>query len=231
MDGVVFDKDGTLIDFQHTWEPTIRKCASFAANGDALIADKILRHCGMDPKTGVTSADSIFAVSNTSEIAQAMIACGSTIELSALTNALDDFSRATAHNAVSLFDLPSLFQTLQNQGVKIGIASSDNEASIRSTADALGIAHLVDFIAGYDSGYGVKPSGGMVRAFCRTTNCAAKRVMVVGDNHHDMAMGKDAKAGMLVGVLTGTGTRETLAEFADYILDDLGGLLELVGQS
>ena len=51
---------------------------------------------------------------------------------------------------------------------------------------------------------------------------------MVGDNRHDLEMAKAGGAGLAVGVLSGTGTREALAPLADVVLDsivDLPGYL------
>ena len=46
-------------------------------------------------------------------------------------------------------------------------------------------------------------------------------VIVVGDNRHDIEMGKNARAGLCIGVLTGASTRDELEEIADLVLDDI----------
>ena len=47
---------------------------------------------------------------------------------------------------------------------------------------------------------------------------------MVGDNRHDLEMARAGGAGLAVGVLSGTGTRETLAPMADVILDSIADL-------
>jgi phosphoglycolate phosphatase len=52
---------------------------------------------------------------------------------------------------------------------------------------------------------------------------------VVGDNNHDLHMGRNAGAGLTVAVLTGTGSRESLSEASDHCLDDITELLPMFG--
>ncbi len=226
--GVVFDKDGTLLDFDASWAPVIRRSASLAACGDPVLADRLLLACGLDPVTGRTAADSLFAAANTVEIAHGMISAGSPMAAGDLVLALDRLFVEGADHAVPVTDLAALFARLRSRSIRIGVASSDNEASIRRSLSMLGVAGLVDFVAGYDSGYGAKPEPGMVAAFCRSTGCPVDQTAIVGDNRHDLIMGRAAGAALVVGVLTGTGTRETLATLADHVLesiDDLPALL------
>jgi phosphoglycolate phosphatase len=114
--------------------------------------------------------------------------------------------------------------------MKIGIASSDNEKSIRATAQHLGITALVDFFCGYDTGHGAKPSPGMVLGYCAHIGCDAANVAVVGDNRHDMEMALAARTGARIGVLSGTGTRETLAPLADICIESVAFLPDLMAQ-
>jgi phosphoglycolate phosphatase len=83
---------------------------------------------------------------------------------------------------------------------------------------------FLDFTCGYDSGFGHKPTAGMPLAFCRATGIQPASIAVVGDNAHDMEMGRRAGVALRIGVLTGTGTRQTLAPFADGVIDGIDQL-------
>ena len=64
----------------------------------------------------------------------------------------------------------------------------------------------------------------MVLAFCAHMSLAAGSVVVVGDNRPDIEMGRNAGAGLCVGVLTGTSSRADLEAIADLVLDDIAAL-------
>ena len=226
--GILFDKDGTLLDYARSWVPVNYEIARIASRDDADLGATLLRATGMDPETGVVTADSLLAAGNTVEIAEGMVEAGAAWTREALTSALDElFSRSAAY-AVPVTDLAALFATLRARGYKLGVASSDNEASIRRTAERFGFADCLDYVAGYDSGYGVKPEPGMVYGFCAATGLIPDEVVVVGDNNHDMHMGRSAGAGLTVAVLTGTGSRQSLAAASDHCLADITELLALL---
>jgi phosphoglycolate phosphatase len=229
LKAILFDKDGTLIDFERTWAPVIRAAAQLAARDDTALAHRLLEACGVEPASGRTRADSLFASGNSAEIAAEMVALGSAWAPAALTVELDKLFAEAGAEAVGLTDLPMLFSRLKGAGFAIGIASSDAAAGIRETLRALGVDGEVDFIAGYDSGHGHKPDPGMALAFCRRAGCSPGQMMMVGDNRHDLAMGRAAGAGAVVGVLSGTGTPESLGDLADALIGSVAELPDLLG--
>jgi phosphoglycolate phosphatase len=216
--GVLFDKDGTLIDYHRTWAPINRAAATFAAIGDPVVAERLLDIGGMDWATGITRPDSLFAAGNTAEIAQVWREAGCPIGAAELTEALDRLFVGAADAAVPVTDLAHLFARLRKRGLFIGIASSDSQTGIERLVDRFALRDLVDFIAGYDSGYGVKPEPGMLLAFCSAVDIDPADAVVVGDNLHDMNMAAAGGAGLRVAVLTGTGTVETLGASCDFCL-------------
>lgn len=225
---ILFDKDGTLLGYDASWGPVNRELAQIAAQGDAELADRLLSSCGMDPVTGHVKADSLLAAGNTAEIATGLVAAGSPCDVTELTARLDTLFTAAASKSVAVTDLKSFFARLKARGYKLGIASSDNENSIRETARRFGFEDNVDFIAGYDSGYGTKPQPGMVLSFCDAIGLAPERVAVVGDNNHDLHMARSAGAGLRIAVLTGTGSRESLSADSHYCFDDITGIETLL---
>lgn len=230
ISGILFDKDGTLLDYAKSWLPVNRAVGLLAAHGDQAFANQLLRVCGMDPDTGVVTPDSLLAAGTASEIARGMVEHGAKFDHESLTIELDRLFAEGADQTVPVTDLKAYFQHLKDKGFKLGIASSDNEKSIRSTVERFGFLHLVDFIAGYDSGHGSKPSPGMIYGFCDAVGLTPDQVAMVGDNNHDMHMGRNAVAGLTVGVLTGTGSKESLAEAADHVLDDITQLPALLSR-
>jgi len=219
--GILFDKDGTLLRYDESWGPVNREAARIAAAGDAALEPRLLFSGGMDPVSGHTRADSLLAAGNAAEIAAGFVSAGSPFEVAELTRLLDELFVRSAEFSVPVADLAGLFARLKSRGFKLGVASSDSEEAIRQTAIRFGFVGHLDFIAGYDSGHGVKPEAGMVLGFCRAVGLDPARIAMVGDNNHDMNMGATAGVGLKVAVLTGTGSRETLSAAADICLDDI----------
>ncbi len=224
---ILFDKDGTLIDFDKSWEPINRTIAMAAARGQGELAERFLRLGGMDPVTGKTAPDTLFASGNAQEIAACWIAQGADHDLAELTTLIDEEAARAARFAVPVTDLRALFAQLTQAGLALGVASSDSEAGVRAPITHLGLEEHVSFIAGYDSGHGPKPEPGMIHAFAEAIGCEPSEIAMVGDNIHDMEMAARAGAGKAVGVMSGTGTRETLRAHAHVVVASVADLPQL----
>ena len=72
--GILFDKDGTILDYARTWVPINREAALHAASGDEALAAELLRAHGQDPDTGAVVGGSLLAAGSIAEIADAFAA-------------------------------------------------------------------------------------------------------------------------------------------------------------
>ena len=227
--GIVFDKDGTLLDFNRTWLPVYRFAADEFARGDGDLAERLLGQHGFDSARERFASGSLLAAGNNAQIAEAWARDTARIgEVAWFSRRLHEIFRDQgALRATAVNGLAPTLRTLKHAGFGLGVATADSHAGILNTLQAFDVLELFDFLAGYDSGHGVKPSGDMVLAFCAQLGLAPERVVVVGDNRHDIEMGRDARAGLCVGVLTGTSSRIDLESIADIVLDDIRELPSL----
>jgi len=224
ISGILFDKDGTLIDYQASWAPTNLAAGRLGAGGDAALAERLLTLAGIDPATGYATSDGLLASGNTEDVARAWTAAGAPFGMAELTTRLDQLFRSAVVAAVPVCDLEALFVNLARRGLALGIASSDSEAAVAATAERFGLQPHLAFLCGYDSGYGPKPARGMVDGFCVATGLPADAVAVVGDSTHDMHMAAAAGAGCRIAVLTGAGSAEVLEPLSDLMLPSIATL-------
>ncbi len=224
--GILFDKDGTLLDFNKTWLPIYRIAAEEISNADNDLANQLLEKHGFNTALDRFIGGSLLAAGNNHEIAQAWAAeMGQHDEVARISERLNEiFEVAGARHATAVTGLAETLETLKQSGLKMGVATADSYRGIINTLQSFDVLDKFDFLAGYDSGHGVKPAAGMVIAFCEQMQLDVSSVVVVGDNRHDIEMGRNASAGLCVGVLTGTSTREDLESIADIVLDDISRL-------
>ncbi len=224
IDGVIFDKDGTLFDFRHSWGAWTRHVVD-ELSVDALHGARLAEALGFDPATGAFEPDSPVVAATSTEIAAVLLPHLPGQSVTGLAARLDRLSvAATMRPAVPL---GPLLGGLRARGLRIGLATNDIEAAARAHLGAEGIADLFDTVSGADSGHGAKPEPGMLLAFAQAMRLAPARILMVGDSAHDLLAGR--AAGMrCVGVLTGVATRADLAPLAETVLPDVGHLPTLV---
>ncbi len=229
--GILFDKDGTLIDFDRTWVPAYSTALDDLCDGsaDAGLKLRCLVATGYDEETGGTVPNSPMAAAGNDEIAGLWLEVAEAPRTDqAISRLVDVMENHAASHPVPLFDLGQLFERLTGRGLVLGVATMDAEWVARQTLSHLEVEAHIGFCAGYDSGHGRKPGGGMATAFCAYENLRPEEIMVVGDNPHDLHMARDAGAGLAVGVCSGVGGVEDLQADADHIIDDATGIVRLL---
>lgn len=223
--GILFDKDGTIVDYWQTWVPVNRDAALYAAGGDKTLADELLRLGGHDPETDLVTPGSPLAAGDFTDIAEAFAAHPDVAAASELVAGIERiFVKGGAANSRLIDGAHAAIMELDRRGFRLGIASNDSAAGIEASLAQHGILQLFDFVAGCNSGFGAKPDPRMALAFCQSAGLAPKDVAMVGDAVHDLAMGRAAGVGLTVGVLSGTSSREDLAPLADLIVASIAEL-------
>ena len=234
LDGIeliVFDKDGTLIDFDATWSPWIVELTRRleAATGRPL-ADRLFGELGFDPVAGRTIPGGPLAVLPMAILRDAVadVLVRSGVPTGDAASAVDEawFVPDPVTTARPLADLPRLFAALHAAGLRIAVATSDDHEPTARTLEGLGVAHLVDGLVGADDGVGRKPAPDMVLRAAAAVGVPVTRTAVVGDSLADLEMGRAAGAGRVIGVLSGVSAREDLEPYADAVVNSVADLAE-----
>jgi phosphoglycolate phosphatase len=222
LDGIIFDKDGTLFDFRRSWGRwTADLLRALASSEDVAIA--LGERIGYDILTDNFAPGSPVISATPTEIAACMLPLLPGVTLPGLLDQMNALSAATEMSPA--VPLRPLLVQLRARGLRLGLATNDTEAPARAHLAAAGVIDLFDFISGCDSGYGGKPEPGQLLAFAAAFGLDAARVAMVGDSQHDLVAGR--AAGMIaVAVLTGVAEASDLAPFADTVLDDISALPE-----
>lgn len=145
----------------------------------------------------------------------------------ALYGQMDDLFREWGLVFLAPISRPAeILRDLAARGLHLGIATNDAESSARAQAEALGLSGMMEYIAGYDSGYGGKPDPGMVAAFGRHHGIEPGEVAMVGDSVHDLIAARAAGA-VAVAVLTGPlrdAARPDIEPHADHVIASIADL-------
>ncbi|MDX8348051.1 HAD family hydrolase [Cognatiyoonia sp. IB215446] len=217
--GLIFDKDGTLFDFNATWGAWAGRMIAGETAGNPAKTTALANAMGYDMENQRFRPASVVIAATVEETASAM--------LTVLTDETHDTliprmnAAASAVEQVQAVPLIPFFDDLRARGLALGIATNDAEAPALANLTSAGVHDHFHFIAGYDSGHGAKPGTGQLDAFCRETGLAPHHCAMIGDSTHDLQAGR--AAGMTtIGVLTGPAPSAELAPLADVVLPDIG---------
>jgi phosphoglycolate phosphatase len=234
---IIFDKDGTLIDFTATWVPLIRKRVAFLlkklGKGGELEAF-LLKSWGIDPVSGKVDPRGPCPVSPRSDEiiigTMALYQHGFPWDESKLWVA-QAFDEADAdgdwrEKVVPVKGIQTLLSRLKGDGFCTALATSDERKDTEAILNHLGMEGLFDVILCAGEVNPPKPDPETILAICRMLCVPPHETMMVGDSVADMMMGKRAGVALTIGVLEGGVTpREELKKVADLVVNSIQELI------
>ncbi|RHY61771.1 hypothetical protein DYB30_001029 [Aphanomyces astaci] len=215
---VVFDKDGTLIDFNLMWggwvesvawkmEMTTRRPVR-EKFFDAMGYDWVGRAIRSKGALCCTPMGELYQIAHKVMVDEGMSVGDANAALDKVWHLPDPVETSRP-----LGDITGLFLTIKKMGMKIAICTADNRDATVQTMHHLGVSHLVDALSCGDDQLPAKP--------------AAEQV---GDTSTDMRMGLNAGCGLSVGILGGASSLDDLAREADVLIPSLAKLPKILFQ-
>lgn len=228
----VFDKDGTLIDFQHLWGQRTQRAVTALTErvgGDATLAAALYRALGYDPTRGQSAGDGPLAIAPTPRLYTVAATVlyqqgyGWTAAEQAVSAVFAPCMSAlpVAADLLPLGDIAGLFRQFTAAGVRVVVATSDERAATQRTLELLGVAEQVSLLICGDDPTPSKPDPAALWRLGVTYGIATAQMMMVGDTVGDLSFATRAGVGCRVGVLNGAGSRDELAPLADVLLQRL----------
>ena len=230
---IIFDKDGTLIDFDAMWGGWV-----------VYLAEQIMAVSGLNVRAALCFAMG-FDEKSRKVLPQGKLASRPMSQLHQLTiGVVKSFglSRVDAERIVEaawcipdpvslakpLTDLRTLFSNLHDHGIQIAIATADDRAATQAMIEAFDIDEFNTTLVCGDEGIPSKPAPDMVLTICERLKLDPKNVMVTGDTASDLKMARAAGAGLAVGVLSGVSSAKDLIPFADALIESIDELNDYV---
>lgn len=221
IEAILFDKDGTLFDFEASWADWMNASILRLAQGDGDVARHLAAQLGFDLQARRFAPESPVIAGTIGEVVPLIAPLLPAMDEAEILTDLE--ASAAAAPMAPTVPLPPLLGGFRKDGYALGVATNATMSEATAHLEQADIAGFFDFIAGCDAGYGAKPGPGMCTAFADHLDRAPDRIVMVGDSLHDLVAGR--AAGMrTVAVLTGIAPAEELAPFAEVVLRDIGAL-------
>ena len=227
--GVLFDKDGTLLIFEKTWRPIATKVINQIMAPYHLpesYRKPLSENIGLLPD--MIHMDSSFSAGTNTDVANDMLK-----ELSWL-NREDFITVSTFYFNTIAKDAPvyaidqveTLLKTLKEKNIAIGLSTADSLENATVFLKKTGLAPYFDYIGADDGIINPKPAPDYMNVFCKEFNFKTSEVAVIGDTMTDITFGKNSHAGLTIGVLTGTGTKELLENEATLVIKSVNNIIK-----
>jgi len=223
FDAIVFDKDGTLLDFSATWDPAIHESILTLAPDDSAKQQVIASLLGFDLERRTCIVDAPVVHQSNTQLEALLSPVVDGVELLSLCGKL------VLNHVTAVPEAGAVLSAMKAHSLPAAIATNDFEADARAQLQQLGWlskdrAPLLSEIFGCDSGHGAKPDPEMLLAVAAALNVPPARCAMVGDAAGDLTAARRAGFGaaILVGPAHAVAQHEPLA---DFWITNLGEIL------
>lgn len=232
---VVFDKDGTLIDFHELWGRRVEASVEAlvcALDGGEDLCGHLFRGLGYDRVKRLTLSSGPLATAPMAKIATVVAAVlyqhglsWEHAETSVAGTFLPRFGAPLSAEAIRpRGDVAGLFNRLVQAQLRLAVATTDDRGPTAETLRLLAVHEHIEYLrCGDDLGMPAKPDPGVLHEIGQRLGVAPSRIMMVGDTPGDMMMARQAGC-VAVGVTGGAGQRDDLAPHADVVIESLESL-------
>ncbi len=228
---VIFDKDGTLLDFQATWVGIIRElvsCLSLETGLKDSLSAGIEQALGISLARGEIDGNGALAMGTYTE-------CNALLTYSLYREGIrwDKAQLIVESTGKKVFGadirkkhvkaargaLP-LLRELKSRGISTAVATNDKYADALVDMECIGAASFIDLVAGADSVERSKPAPDMIDYLCTRLGKDPVRSVLIGDTVMDAMLGRNAGVYMTIGV-AGIVAEKDLAEYMNVVISCL----------
>lgn len=234
--GIIFDKDGTLIEFEKTWHKVFRNIFQELEDAYGLSKEEIQRIKELSGfrELGFEKESLIQYAPVEEIILQWMDVIGQpkektprkkAITKDALSMLLERHSKGPDAKVTPLANTVEMIQKLYKKGYILGIATADSKESTLHNLKLLGIESCFKFLGSDDGFFKGKPDPHMGEEFCRKFQLKPKEVLYVGDSITDMLFAEN-NGFYFVGIKSSHNEYERFTENNYPVIENIGELEE-----
>ena len=236
IEGVIFDKDGTLTDSNFYWSEIIKRRASEIIKVLNIDENYFLYLCnsmGLDLKNNKLFEKGPIAIKSRDEVISEIINSLKLINIHVEKIFISDIFRKvheTFRNDLQNFIKPinSAYKfacQCKKNNLKMALITSDTEYNAISSIKKIGLLEKFEIVIGGDSKFGNKTNGNSARFICESFNLPPKKVIAIGDAPSDYLMSKKAGLNSVILVESGQVPILKLKNLSKYSVTSLSEVI------
>ncbi|MEP9851126.1 HAD family hydrolase [Staphylococcus aureus] len=228
MRWILFDKDGTLIYFDASWMKIgLQLVDDFMEKYSDAINDIEAAYEYLGVVNGEIQPGTIMASGALDEMIKALCEiAGQDVSEWAQNRSQTLVDNRIPEN-VLVEDIYDTLETLQRQGFKLGIVTSDSKRGVEQFLEETQFKHFFDVVISTEANAVEKPNPEVLAPLFNRYDVSPQDIVIVGDTANDIQTGINANLGLKIAVLTGVGQKEELHK-ADYILDNANQIVDIL---
>lgn len=228
---VIFDKDGTLLDFRQTWIAIIQELLqaidTYQPMTDAL-RTRIGDALGIHVERGEIDGYGLLAMGTFAECNALLTYClymeGQRWDKAQqIVDAVgkEVFSSVKRKkNVRAAQGAIRLLKTLKSRGIVVAVATNDKQSDAMIDMDFIGASPYIDLVVGADSVENAKPAPDMVNLICSRLGKSSAESVLIGDTIMDALLGKNSGVMLTIGI-SGIVPGEVLKDHVDVVISSL----------
>lgn len=234
-DAIIFDKDGTLLDFDAYWvtvsEKALSKLLSELGRTDIPL-EELLAALGV--RDGVTDFDSVLCKGTYEEMGgvvhEVLVRHGCTLPRAETDRMVLEYYSAFKEAGVfrpTCEGLKEALVALKARGIRLAVVTTDTVEVARYCLERLELLEFFDAVYGDDGKTPTKPDPYAAEALCADFGVKKERVVMVGDTMTDVRFARNAGI-LAVSVAKEPRHRAFLQPHADLVIREIAELPDLM---
>ena len=232
---IIFDKDGTLIDFDSFWITVSENTINYILkklNREDIPLEEMLGAIGV--KNGVSDIDGLLCKCTYEKIAKTLNDIlkkyGCNIDEEEIVGMVTDAYRLNAYSGEvrpTCENIKEVLSKLKKMGIKLAVVTTDNPEITHMCLEKLDIESLFDKIYTDDKKTPVKPDPHCALDFSALTGASKIEMIMIGDSMTDVRFARNAGI-TVIGVGETEEKRRRLCVYADAVMHDISYVFEYI---
>ena len=232
---IIFDKDGTLLDFDAYWLKAAKHALSKILKSymaEDVPSDEVMSALGVND--GITSIKGALCCGTYAqigtEIQKVLTKYGHSSDVEdVIEKTVEAFDSSVEYGEIkpTCENLGSALKNLKNHGLKLYVVTTDNYFGTEKHLKKLGIRECFDFLYTDDGEYPAKPDPYCIEDLCAKEGYDKSQIVMVGDTLTDVHFAKNGGIKVICVSKSEENTRILEAE-ADKVVSDVSCVFDVL---